>query len=104
MATPRGWCSERPSCFSLFTDNVNLFAGVEITFNIKDGECQRVCCDAAGGHVKMVSSCESQTASNSSCEGFKSEEKEEKGHCPGEAEDLCSSACDNIAGDRGDSF
>ncbi|XP_015755168.1 PREDICTED: uncharacterized protein LOC107334714 isoform X2 [Acropora digitifera] len=77
------------------------FIGVEITFNIKDGECQRVCCDAAGGHVKMVSSCESQTANNSSCEGFKSEEKEEEGHCPGEAEDLCSSACDNIAGDRG---
>ena len=83
---------------------MDLFAGVEITFKIKDGECKRVCCDGAGGHVKMVSSCESQAANNSSCEGFKSEEKEEKGHCPGEAKDRCTGACDKIAEDRGESF
>ena len=85
---------------------MNILAGVEILFNIKDGECKRVCCDGAGGPVYMVSSCKSQTTNNSSCDGFKSEEKQEEDHCPGEAKDLCTSTCDRIgaAGDRGESF
>lgn len=83
---------------------MNLFAGVEITFKIKDGECKRVCCDGAGGPVYMVSSCNPQDGKKKSCEGFKSEEKQEGDHCPGEANDLCTNACDKTAEDRGESF
>ena len=101
MVTARGSCRVCLPCFSLFTNKVNLFAGVEITFAIKDGECKRVCCDGAGGPVYMVSSCKPQS---SSCEGFKSEEKQEEDHCPGEAKDLCTSTCGPLAGDRGESF
>ena len=67
---------------------MNLFAECNnITYNIKEGECERVCCDGAGGHVKMIPTCKSD---DSCC----SKEKEEDGHCPGEPNDLCSSTCD----------
>ena len=81
---------------------MNLFAGVKITFEIKDGECKRVCCDGAGGPVVMVSSCSPQDGDNRDrCQGFKPEEKQEGDHCPGEEKDLCSSTCDSSEGDRG---
>ena len=72
---------------------MNLFAEcVNITYNIKEGECDRVCCDGAGGPVKMIPTCKSR--SGDSCCG---EEKEEDDHCPGEREDLCSEICDDSA-------
>ncbi|XP_015755170.1 PREDICTED: uncharacterized protein LOC107334716 isoform X2 [Acropora digitifera] len=79
------------------------FIGVKITFEIKEGECKRVCCDGSGGPVYMVSSCEPQDGKNNSCDGFKSEEKQEDDHCPGEANDLCDSTCDSSEGDRASS-
>ncbi|XP_044175164.1 location of vulva defective 1-like [Acropora millepora] len=79
------------------------FIGVRITFEIKEGECKRVCCDGPGGQVYMVSSCKPQDGNNDSCDGFKSEEKQEDDHCPGEANDLCSSTCDSTKGDRASS-
>ncbi|XP_044175161.1 uncharacterized protein LOC122958376 isoform X2 [Acropora millepora] len=77
------------------------FIGVKITFKIKEGECKRVCCEGAGGPVSMVSSCNPQDGNNNRCQGFKSGEKKEGDHCPGEANDLCSSTCDSSEENRG---
>ena len=57
-----------------------------------DGECQKVCCDGAGGQIKLKEKC----SPPSECEGFEAKEKEEKGHCPGEEKGTCQ--CDK--GDR----
>ena len=80
-----------PLCLTLFTDEVNLFAGYNITYRIKDGECDRVCCNGAGGPVKMISTCK-PPANYSCCKT----EKEEDNHCPGNLNGLCSSvSCDD---------
>ncbi|XP_067055217.1 uncharacterized protein [Acropora muricata] len=63
--------------------------GFDITYNIKEGECERVCCDGgAGGPVKMIPTC-NPPSNHSSC----SKEKEEGDRCPGAARDVCSSTC-----------
>ena len=77
-----------PLCLTLFTDKVNLFAGFNITYRIKDGECKRVCCDGAGGPVKMIPTCK-PPSDDSRC----TEEKEEDNHCPGEPNGLCTNTC-----------
>ena len=68
---------------------MNLFSGFNITYNIKEGECKRVCCDGgAGGPVKMIPTC-NPPSKHSSC----TKEKEEDDRCPGDARDVCSSIC-----------
>ena len=69
---------------------MNLFTGFNITYKIKEGECERVCCDGgAGGPVKMTPTC-NPPSEHSKC----TEEIEEDDHCPREPKDLCSSICD----------
>ena len=93
MATPLDWSSMCPLCLMHFTDKVNLFAGYNITYSIKDGECKRVCCDdGAGGPVKMMPKC-NPPSDDSQCK----DEKEESGHCPGDPDDLCSAVCSAIS-------
>ena len=81
-----------PLCLTHFTDKVNLFAGYDIKYKIKEGECERVCCDkgegAAGGPVKMIPTC-TPPSDDSQCK----DEKEESGHCPGDPDDRCSAIC-----------
>ena len=62
-----------------------------MVYEPKDGECQRVCCDGAGGPIKLMGTC----SPPSECQGFLSE-KEEEGYCPGEVKGTCQ--CDK--GDR----
>ena len=66
-----------------------LIAGVTLGYNIKDGECQRVCCEA-GGPVVMVETCTPKD-NKYKCEGFLAKTREELKHCHGETNDLCSS-------------
>ena len=63
-----------------------------MVYQPKDGECQRVCCDGAGGHIILIETC----SPSSECQGFKPKEKKEEGHCPGEDKGTCK--CDK--GDR----
>ena len=77
-----------------------LIAGVIEVYNIKDGECQRVCC-GAGGPVVMVEKCTPKD-SKYKCEGFLAKEREETKHCHGEENDLCASTtCTTPAPDEG---
>ncbi|XP_067055207.1 uncharacterized protein [Acropora muricata] len=66
-----------------------------ITYKIKEGECDRVCCDGAGGPVKMIPTC-NPPSKHSNC----TEEIEEAYHCPGEPKDLCSTTCDGDSSAR----
>ena len=77
-----------------------LIVGVSLDYGIKDGECQRVCC-GAGGPVDMVQKC----TPNDKCEGFSAKTREESGHCPGEANDLCSgTVCTDPSPDKGETL
>ena len=63
-----------------------------MVYHPKDGECQRVCCGGVRGPIILREIC----SPSSECQGFSPEEKEEDGHCPGEAKGTCQ--CDK--GDR----
>ena len=71
---------------------MNLFAGFDITYIIKAGECERVCCDGgAGGPVYLTPICNPPSEARN-C----TIEIQEQGHCPGEANDLCSRICESL--------
>ena len=70
---------------------MNLFAEYEITYVVKGGECERVCCnDGAGGPVYMIPVCNPPSeAKNCTTEIL------ERGHCPGDEDDRCSLICES---------
>ncbi|CAH3025966.1 unnamed protein product [Porites evermanni] len=66
------------------SSSTNVSASRTVVYEPKDGECQRVCCDGAGGPIKLMGTC----SPPSECQGFLSE-KEEEGYCPGEVKGTC---------------
>ncbi|XP_020630905.1 transmembrane domain-containing protein DDB_G0287209-like, partial [Orbicella faveolata] len=57
----------------------------------KDGQCQAVCCDGAGGALTVERKC----TPTDKCKGIEPDEKEEDGHCPKESKGTCSDICDD---------
>ena len=72
---------------SLFSYHV---VGVAFTYVPKEGECQAICCDGAGGPLTVQRVCTPEDK----CKGIESAEKEEDGHCPGEEKGTCPDTCE----------
>ena len=66
-------------------------AGVTLTYVPKDGECEAICCDGAGGALTVKRMC----TPADKCEGIKLDEKEAEGYCPGEVPGTCPDTCDD---------
>ncbi|XP_022804844.1 uncharacterized protein LOC111342071 [Stylophora pistillata] len=61
------------------------FQGVDIKRTPKSGECERVCCNGAGGEMLIKITC----APVDSCAGLDFSERKENGYCPGESKASC---------------
>jgi len=69
------------------------FTGITLAseYTPKDGQCQAVCCDGAGGALTVERKC----TPTDKCKGIEPDEKEEDGHCPKESKGTCSDICDD---------
>ena len=59
--------------------------GITISYKPKSGECDRVCCNGAGGPLTVEGSC----SPTDKCAGIELADKQEDGHCPGESKGTC---------------
>lgn len=65
--------------------------GVTFDYKPKDGQCQAICCDGAGGELTVERVC----TPAEKCEGIEPDEKEEDEHCPGESKGDCPDTCED---------
>ena len=63
--------------------------GVTLKYSPKDGQCEAICCNGAGGELTVELDCKP----SDKCEGIYKDEKKEKGHCPGESIGTCPDTC-----------
>ena len=66
-------------------------SGVTIAseYSPKAGQCQKICCDGAGGALTVERVCTPEDK----CKGIEPDEKQEEGHCPGEEKGTCPDPC-----------
>ena len=71
---------------SLFLYHV---VGIEVKYSPKEGQCEAICCNGAGGELTVEPVC----TPVEKCEGISKDEKKESGHCPGESIGSCPDTC-----------